>query len=469
MSTGLTRRKWLKNAAAVAGAAAGARLFAAPYVLADPAPNAKLATVVIGCANQGMASISAAVTERLVAMVDVDEGHLAKTLQWIQENCPDTKPSSIKTFFDYRKMFDTMHKQIDAVFVAAPDHHHFLASMLAMQLGKGVYVEKPMAHSIEEVRQMAAAAKKYKVPTQMGNQGHSGEGIRRLCEYIWAGAIGEVTETYSWAPTGRGGMGGRLPTKPVPAGLHWEEWIGPMPYRDYHDELHPLSWRSWWTFGDGSVGDWGCHNLDGPFMALKLGTPESVEAIQQYGGSEERFPLRNALCWTFPARGKQPAVKVYWYDGYFGLTSSAAHEDAAGAKQNRPPIVDELEKKYGRELKSGGTIYVGTKGIMHTGNYAGSPRIIPEEQHRATPRPDKILPRIKGTHQTNFLEACKGGPAPCSNFDYAAQLTETVLLGCLAERAGVGKKVLWDAQNMTTNLPELEPLIKREYRKGWTV
>ena len=477
MSSRITRRTLLKGAAGVAGASLACRVFGVPALLADPSPNSKLATVVIGVANQGLASLSAAVTERLVAMVDVDEGHLAKQIQWIGENSPETKTASVKKYFDYRKLFDEMSKQIDAVFVATPDHHHATAAMLAIKAGKHVYVEKPLGHSIDEVRRLMAAAKKYKVITQLGNQGHSGEGLRRLCEYVDAGAIGHITETYSWAPTGRGGTGGRLPTKPVPAGLHWEEWIGPAAYRDYHEELHPLQWRSWWEFGDGSVGDWGCHNLDGPVTALKLGAPTSVEALEQFGGSGERFPLRNSICWNFPARGKLPPVKVHWFDGYFGLTDSAAHEDAAGAKQNRPPIVEELEKKYGRELKSGGTIYVGEKGILHTGNYTGSPRIIPEEKHKAFPAPPKTYPRVAksgvsglGIHQADFLNGCKQGRQPSSNFDVSGPLTEVVLLGCLAEKAGVGKKVEWDSAAMkVTNLPELNRLVVREYRKGWTL
>jgi hypothetical protein len=308
----------------------------------------------------------------------------------------------------------------------------------------------------------------------MGNQGHSGEGIRRLCEYIGAGAIGDVVESYSWAPTGRGGVGGRLPAQPVPAGLHWDEWIGPMPYRDYHAQLHPLMWRGWWDFGDGSVGDWGCHNLDGPFMALKLGSPSSVEALQQVGGSAERFPLLNVIRWNFPARGDLPPVKVHWYDGYSADVDPNApdkDEQKVEAAQNRPPLVLELEKKYGRALRNGGTIYVGTKGIMHTGNYAGSPRIIPEEKHKQFPVPAKTLPRVKGTHQTDFLRACKeGGPPPSSHFDYAGPLTEMVLLGCLAIKAGAGKTVTWDSANMKCpKMPELSKLIRREFRPGWTL
>lgn len=471
MTTRCTRRRFLQGTAATVGVVAGSQLFPVPRILAQGSPNAKLNCAVIGVANQGMASISGAVTERVVALCDVDDSHLDKTRKWIEENNPEQKPAGIKTFCDYRKMLDEMHKDIDVVFVATPDHHHCAAALRAMMLNKHVYVEKPLAHSIEECRRLTEAARKYKVVTQMGNQGHSGEGLRRLVEYLASGAIGAVTETYSWAPTGRGGVGGRLPTKPVPAGLHWDEWIGPAHFRDYHDELHPIFWRSWWEFGDGSVGDWGCHNLDGPYTALKLAVPPtSVEVLEQAGGSDERFPLRNAIRWTFPARGKLPPVKVHWYDGYFDEEDPTKKDDEGNPLkvQNRPPIVAELEKKFGRDLKNGGTIYVGEKGIMHTGNYAGSPRIMPEEQHRATPVPAKVLPRIKGTHAEDFLRCCKEGKQPASHFDYAGPFCEMVLLGCLAERVGPGKKIEWDSAAMTVkNMPELNPLIKREYRPGW--
>jgi predicted dehydrogenase len=408
-----------------------------------------------------------------VALVDVDDSHLGIARQFLAEQFPAVNWSGIKTWFDYRQMFDRMHGQIDAVFVATPDHHHAVATMMAMRLGKHVYVEKPMAHTIGETRQLVEAARKHKVITQMGNQGHSGEGIRRLCEYIEAGAIGNLVETYSWAPTGRGGTGGRLPAKPVPAGLHWDEWIGPAPQRDYHDELHPKEWRSWWDFGEGSIGDWGCHNLDGAFMALGAQSPTSVEVVRQEGGSAERFPLLNVIRWEFPRRSGGSPVQVHWYDGYAGnFDPKLKDEDpeAAIRFQNRPPIVAELEKKYGRELKNGGTIYVGDRGLMYTGNYAGSPRILPEEKHRKFPVPKPKLPRVKGTHQADFLRACKEGYQPSSHFDYSGALSEMVLLGCLAERAGVGKKVEWDAAAMKcANLPELNALVQREYRKGWSL
>ena len=441
MSTRITRRSLLKGAAAAAGAAPGARAFGVPALLADPSPNSKLATAVIGVGNQGKVSVTAAVTERMVAMVDVDESYVGKSMEFIADRSPETKTSAIKVYHDYRKLFDEMARQIDVVFVAVPDHHHAVAAMTAIRLGKHVYVEKPLAHSIEEVRRLMAAARQHKVVTQMGNQGHSNEYVRVLCEYLDAGAIGAVTETYSWAPTNRGGVGGRLPTKPVPAGLHWDEWIGPAAYRPYHEKLHPQDWRSWWEFGDSSVGDWGCHNLDGAFMALKLGLPTSVESLKQHYGSKERYPLWNVIRWNFPARGNRPPVKVHWYDGYFGLTESAAHDETAGYPQNRPPIVEELEKKYGRKLKNGGTIYVGTEGVMSTGNYSEGPRIIPEEKHKAFPKPAKTLARVRksgipgvGAHQADFLRACKEGYQPASTFSYAGPLSEVVLLGCLAMR-----------------------------------
>jgi predicted dehydrogenase len=470
MSARLNRRRFLKSTAVAVGVAAGSRAFGAPAFLADAAPNSKLGVAVIGCVNQGLPALNAAAGERFVAMCDVDEAHLGKAVGWLSEKHPKVKGSAIRSFSDYRKMYDEIPKDLDAIFIAAPDHHHAPAALMAMELGKHVYVEKPLAHSVDECRRLAAAAKRYKVMTQLGNQGHSGEGIRRLCEYIWAGAIGNVVETYSWAPTGRGGRGGRLPAKPVPKGLDWDAWIGPCEFRDYHDELHPKLWRSWWEFGDGSIGDWGCHNLDGVFWALKLGHPTSIEVLAAEGGSQERFPILNTIRWNFPARGDMPAVKVHWYDGYRGGAGMEDDDESKAKAQNRPPIVAELEKKYGRDLKNGGAVYVGDKGIMISGNYAGSPRIVPEEKHRAFPMPPKKLPRLgKGlTHQTDFLRACRDGKPCSSDFSYGGALSEVVLLGCLAVRAGVGKKVEWDGEKMQcTNLPELNRMVKREYRAGW--
>jgi predicted dehydrogenase len=476
MTTRFDRRKLLKGTAAAAcGAAVGARLFNAPAVLAQASPNSKVAAAVISCANQATASINeiARLGERIVAFADIDEKQYAKTEKTLAPY-PEVKLDAIPKFTDYRQMLDKMGKQIDVVFVCPPDHHHATASIRAMKLGKAVYCEKPLAHSIQECRVMAEVAKEQKVTTQLGNQGHSHEGIRRLCEYIWAGAIGNVTEVHVWAPTGRGATGGRPATKPVPAGVHWDEWIGPAAYRDYHDDLHPALWRSWYEFGDSSLGDWGCHNVDGAFWALNLGQPTSAEQVGREGGSDERYPLINIVRFDFPARDKLPPVKVLWYDGYHGAkTANPAKEFGSEEKmaevQHRPPIVLELEKKYpDRKYGDGGAIYVGDKGMMSSDKYCDSPRLIPEEKQKQFPVPDKKLPRLKGSHQEDFLRAFKAGQKACSDFEYGAALTEMLLVGCLAERAGLNKKVEWDAAKMTcTNMPELNRMVKREYRKGW--
>jgi predicted dehydrogenase len=345
---------------------------------------------------------------------------------------------------------------MDVVLIATPDHNHAPAAIRAIQLGKHTFVQKPLAHNIYECRTLAEAARKNKVHTQMGNQGHCGEGYRRLCEYIWAGAIGNVTETHSILGRSFGGSGGRPASKPVPEGVHWDEWLGPAPYRDYHDGLHPFSWRSWRHFGAGTLGDMACHVMDGIFWALKLGQAKTytIECLARKGGSEEMFPQDNVLRWEFPARGNMPAVKVHTYDN-------------TGQK---PQFIKELEAKNARKLDDG-TLYVGDKGYMWTGTYGDGVRIIPEEKHQAFKAPDPKIPRVKGGPVGDLLQAVRGGTAPCSNFaDYSGPFTEFVLSGQLAMFAGPGKKVEWNVADMKcTNLPDLNKHVKRQYRKGWEV
>ena len=218
MAARFTRRWWLKNMLTGAGMMGASRLFPAPFLLADPSPNSKLATAVIGCGGRGESSLAAALGESLVAMVDVDDGRLAVAGKKAAES--GAKP---RAFFDYRRMFDTMHREIDAVFVATPDHHHAPAALRALQMDKHVFCEKPLCHDLGQARALAKAANQHKVTTMMGNQGHCDEGYRRLCEYLWAGAIGDVVETHSWSGFVNGGAGGRPTVKPVPAGLHWDQ------------------------------------------------------------------------------------------------------------------------------------------------------------------------------------------------------------------------------------------------------
>jgi predicted dehydrogenase len=414
--------------------------------------------------------------ENLLAVVDADEKRMAAAQASRKDGV------KVEGFSDYRKMFDKFGKQIDAVFVATPNHHHALPAMIAMQLGKGVYVEKPLCHDIAEARKLAAMAARYKVPTQMGNQGHCSEGYRRLCEFVWAGVIGRITETHSWTNRANGGRGPRPPAGPVPAGLHWEEWIGPAPYRDFHSDLHPHEWHGWYDFGNGSLGNLACHVLDGVYWALKLGHPVSFEAEEIFGGTEERCPTGTTIRWDFPARGEMPALKAYWYDGRRGESDLGdGHKEPAGgpkgksakpaskSPRNLPPLLLELQQKYPDEkFDSSGTLYVGEKGILYTACYGGDLHILPKVKMKEITEPPKSLPRSQNSF-ADFLRACREGKNDtAAGFDYSARLTEFTLLGNLAQHAGKGKKVEWDGPAMkVVNLPELNRFLSREYRTGW--
>lgn len=475
-----TRRSFLKQASLTAGALSAANLLGPQIVRGgDSSASSKLNCVVIGCGARGMSHVAAAAGhnqadmagQNLAAIVDADEKRLAKALAWAKGKGFD--PDRIQTFTDYRAMFDKIHKQIDAVFIATPNHQHALPAMIAMQLGKGVYCEKPMAHTIDEARKLREMAARYKVATQMGNQGHCEEGYRRLCEYVWAGTVGAITETHSWTGRSNGGIGPRPPSQSPPAGLHWDEWLGPAPARDYHVDLHPHQWHGWHDFGNGSLGNMGCHVLDGVYWSLKLEHPTGIESEQMFGGSAERYPTGTRIRWDFPARDQMPAVKVYWYDGRIGVGDTG--DDNKGApkgprgKPNLPPLLRELKQKYPDEkFDDSGTLYVGEKGILYTGTYGNKMRIVPEKAMLETPAPPKTLPRSSGSF-ADFIRACKEGRTDtAASFDYSARLTEFTLLGNLAQYAGEGKTVEWDGPKMSvTNLPELNQYLKREYRKGW--
>src|SRR5690349_1148386 len=314
MNHRLNRRLFLKRAALTAGALSATRFFPGSGLLQAVSPSDKLNCVLIGCGGRGLqAHMPAIVGERVAGIVDVIEKRHGVAKKVLQDKGQD--PEKLQAFTDYRQMFDKIGKQIDAVFIATPNHHHALAAMIAMQLGKNVYCEKPVCHDIGEARLLREMARKSKVATQMGNQGHCEEGYRRLCEYIWGGVIGRVTETHSWTDRANGGVGPRPPTQPPPPGLHWDQWIGPAPYRDYHADLHPHEWHGWYDFGNGSIGNMGCHVLDGVYWALKIDHPTSIEVEQMRGGSKERCPMGCRLRWDIPARGDLPALKAYWYEG----------------------------------------------------------------------------------------------------------------------------------------------------------
>lgn len=467
MSSNLNRRSFLRRAAATVGS-----LTAAPFLPSQAAESAdKLNCVVIGCGGRGATHVATAAGQNLVALVDADEKRLDSARSLAKSKHAD--PERIQVFTDYRTMFDKIAKQVDVVFIATPNHQHALPATIAMQLGKGVYCEKPLCHTIAEARSLAATAARCKVATQMGNQGHCQEGYRRLCEYVWSGAVGRITETHSWSDRANGGIGSRPATSATPTGLHWDSWIGPAPFRDYHIDLHPHEWHGWYDFGNGSLGNMGCHVLDGVFWALKLGHPSRIEVEQMSGGSNQRYPTGTRIRWDFPARGEYPAVKVYWYDGRSGNGDTGDGNKAVPKGRrgtpNLPPLLAELKKRYPDEkFEPNGTLYVGEKGILYTGTYGGNMRIVPSKQMLETPPPGKTLPRTSSVAD-DFLRAVRQGRTnTAASFDYSARLTEFILLGNLAQHAGSGKPVEWDGPNMkVTNLQDLNQWVKREYRKGW--
>jgi len=465
MSKRITRRDALKTAA-VTAAAAGSQVVSAPYILAQSNPNSKLNIAGIGVDGRGNAHVKSSLNQNLVAVCDAAEDRLNNCMKRVEgayrEN--DQKKAMPKPFTDYRAMLDEMNDQIDAVFVATPDHHHAPASMMAMDLGKHVYCEKPLTHNIAEARQMMLKAREKNVATQMGNQGKADEGWRIMAEIIWSAAIGDVQEVHSW--TDRPGIprrpwwpqGSSRPagSDPVPDGLHWDIWLGPAPERPYLSTwksgrhagrrvYHPFVWRGWWDFGTGALGDIGCHSMSGIFSALKIEHASAVELIKDAGdGTDEMPPTASAIRWTIPPRGEMPECHLYWYDGGY-------YPD---------PSVGEL--KDGQKYGGGGQIVVGSKAKLR-----GS-RLLPESLMKDFQKPDQVVPRCESNHFDEWVTACQGGRPAFSNFDHAGPLTEMVLLGNLAIHAGVGKEVLWDGPNMKcTNRPELNQYVEREYRDGW--
>jgi len=462
----LSRREFISSAAA----AAATFTIVPRSVLGGPGntpPSEKLNIAAIGCGGQGWSDLRNVSSENIVALCDVDD-------RWAKpawEKFPNAK-----RYKDFRVMLDKQ-KDIDAVTVSTPDHTHAVASMTAIKHGKHVYVQKPMAHSIYEVRMLTEAARKYKVATQMGIQGHAFEGPRLLCEWIWDGAIGPVREVHVWSnrPADVWAQG-RMPffemdkanrppdadvwahaiprpkeNPPVPSELDWDLWLGPAPSRPYHPCYAPWRWRGWWDFGTGALGDMGCHDISPIFWALKLGHPTSVEASSTQV-FKETFPWACKIHYQFPARGDMPPLKMVWYDG--------------GLLPDRP---EELEDDRQMPLEDG-IIFVGDKGkILAEGWGAQSPRLIPEAKMKEYNKPPKTIPRGIQHHQ-DWIRACKGGPAPLANFDYSGPLAEIVLLGNVAVRIGEGKKLYWDGPNMkVTNIPEANEYIRREYRQGWTL
>jgi len=456
-SAGITRRAFLGSAASAAAFTIVPSSVLGAEGQKPPSEKLNIATVGAGGMGGGNTRRCADAGENIIALCDVDDARAAKIY--------GEYPKAAK-YKDFRIMLEK-EKGIDAVIVAPPDHTHAVAAMMAIKLGKHVYCQKPMTRTVYEARKLTEAAREAKVATQMGNQGHSSEGIRLICEWIWDGAIGQVREVHAWTnrPVWVQGQDRPRGLPPVPAELDWDLWIGPAPMRPYSPTYHPFAWRAWVDFGCGALGDMACHILDPAFWALKLKYPVSIEGslathcnpsnTWEKIGVVETYPSASVIRYKFPARGDMPAVKVIWYDG--------------GIMPERP---EELEP--GRKLgdDDGGVLFVGDKGKIMCGCYASNPRLIPETKMTEYKRPAKTLPRVKDGpdgHEKNWIDACKGGPPAGSNFDYAGPFTETVVMGNLALR--YPWKVLdWDGENMKfTNEAGANEFVQSPYRQGWTL
>jgi predicted dehydrogenase len=410
-------------------------------------PSEKLNIAGIGIGGQGASDLDNMKTENIVALCDVDWRHADHVFK---------KYPQARRWKDYRKMLEEQ-KDIDAVVVATPDHLHAFASMAAIKLGKHVYCEKPLTHSVWEARKLAEAAREHKVATQMGNQGQASEETRQLCELVGSGIIGPVREAHIWTDRPSRGLNeeywpqgiGRPKDEPsVPETLDWDLWLGPAPQRPYHQAYLPFKWRGWWDYGTGALGDIGCHAMDPVFRALKLGQPLWVQASSTRV-NRETYPLASMVTYAFPARGELPPVKLVWYDG--GL---------------RPPRPAELEDEH--PMGANGRLLIGDQGKIL------DRRLIPVAKFKDSPAPPKTIPRSPG-HYIEWIEACKGGKPGGSKFDWAGPLAEVVLLGNVALRPQLReeltlKKLEWDGPGLKiTNLPEANQFLRREYRQGWSL
>ncbi|MCW5551256.1 MAG: Gfo/Idh/MocA family oxidoreductase [Verrucomicrobiae bacterium] len=451
-SNGINRRHFLYGAGvgvALFNILPGSLLRGAERISA----NEKLNVAGIGIGSRGGAVVDevAGLGHHLVALCDVDEDYAAQQF---------AKYPGAKRFTDYRVMLDRLGKEIDGVVIGTPDHTHAVIAMEAMRRGKHVYCEKPLAHNVEEVRRLMAAAQKHKVVTQLGNQGHASDTIRRACEWIWAGAIGQVHTVHAGCDAFKN-VYCQIPNlaklgeqHAVPKGLDYDLWLGPAEYRPYSPLWVPWNWRGWMPFGGGVIGDWICHVVDPAFWALDLDAPTSVVAdVGDFDLATQglTYPAGTRITFEFPAKRGRGPVKLVWHDGNTTIP------------QPRDFPADE-------KVPGTGAIIFGDKGMLVHGSHgAGNCHLLPEElmeQHSGKNAPVAKIPRVKG-HAWDWAEAIRAGRPAGSNFDYGGPLTQVALLGLIAIRFP-GQTLQWDNQAARfTNLPAANAYVNPAYRRGW--
>ncbi len=461
-SSGLTRRGFLRGTAgAVAAFSIVPRhvLGGAGFV----APSEKVNIAIIGCGGQGRANTRALfdlADAQIIAVADPIEtqnldafyykgaaGRLPLKAEIEKHYSAKTPNYQVAAYEDFRVLLEK-EKSVDAILCATPDHLHAYVSVSAMRAKKHVYCEKPLTHNVWEARLVARVARETGVATTMGNQGHSGDFIRQTCEVIWDGAIGDVREVHAWTSATRWnkGLTGRPSDETIPAGVNWDLWLGPREPRGYSAALNPVRWRDFWDFGTAPIGDFFCHNFDPALWALDLREPSTIEASPVGAVDSYIAPPAGIYTYRFGERGKKPPVTFTWYEG--------------GLKPARPEAMDDSDVFNGN-----GILFIGDKGALTSPGWGGRPRLIPSARDKAYQRPAPTLVRSKGHHR-EWLDACKGGPTPSSDFQYGAALTEVGLLGLVAMR--VGKQLRWDAKQMRCpNAPEADRFLKETYRAGW--
>ena len=515
MSTDYTRRDFVGDSAKLAAGF----MIVPRHVLGGKghvAPSAKLNIACVGIGGQGMHNMMALLDENIVAICDVDFAYVERSLAGQLnpprgQTAPTERALKLKAAYDkatryadYREML-AKHKDIDAVVIATPDHMHAAIASACMNAGKHVYVQKPLTYSVYEARLLSKLATEKKVVTQMGNQGHSEEGTRRIREIVASGILGPIKEVHVWTdrPVRYWAQGiprpqnatqlaaayqqtlttaPRNPAMPPqwnkgtvdnavrkvmaesthvpPAGFNWDLFLGTAQEIPYHPVYHPFSWRGWVDFGVGAIGDMGAHLIDQPFWALDLKYPTSVSASStQWGGNKDdlaSYPMATFVQYEFAARGKAPPVKLFWYDG--------------GLMPPRPAALPDNVTLLTGSGDGGGGVFIGEKGFLQYDTYGQNPRVYPESVAKLVPGIPKTETRITTSHEVNWANAAKGEGKASSPFEYAAMLTETMLLGIVALKAGQGERLQYDGANMKiTNKPDADKFLTREYRSGWAV